>query len=209
MVWSGPIRKRVMCIGIGVRAGRRRVSGGGPSSTPHVSIVVVVVVVGVGSYGPRRLRLECLHQLLRPCFQRTFDPADHIHLLALPVLLQKGVVLPGRVRGDGGRSVVCATHQKLLVACPAFRGLDQALRDPVARLWAVGVFGEPWGIAVHDGGQLGKHVRVGLGRVWVLAEADLDHGEPEGPDVGGDGISAEVVLRFALDAFRLCVGVRE
>lgn len=105
-----------------------------------------------------------------------------------------------------GKFAVHATHQKLLVACPAFWDLDQALRDPVARLWAVGVFGEPRGVAVHDGGQLGKHVRVGLGRVGVLAEADLDHGEPEGPDVGGDGVSTEVVLRFALDAFRLCGG---
>lgn len=42
-----------------------------------------------------------------------------------------------------------------------------------------------------DRRQLREHVRVRLGRVRVVRDRDLDRGEPERPDVGGDGVGRE------------------
>lgn len=56
---------------------------------------------------------------------------------------------------------------------------------------------------MHDRRQLRENVGVGFGRVGVRGDGDLDGGEAEGPDVGGDGVGCEGVLGFAFDSFGL------
>ena len=42
--------------------------------------------------------------------------------------------------------------------------------------------------------QLRENVRIGFWGVWIVAHGDFDHGQPNRPHVGGDGVRSEVVL---------------
>lgn len=56
---------------------------------------------------------------------------------------------------------------------------------------------------MHDGSQLRKDIGICLWWIWVLSEADFNHGESEGPNVRGNGVCPKIVLRFAFDTFGL------
>lgn len=55
-------------------------------------------------------------------------------------------------------------------------------------------FRELRGVAVDDGGELGKYIRICLGRVRVFSEADLDNRETERPNVRRNGVCTKIVL---------------
>ena len=51
--------------------------------------------------------------------------------------------------------------------------------------------------------QLSKHILVRLWRVGVTTHRELDDGQTDGPDVRGDGVSADLTGTFSLDTFGL------
>lgn len=42
--------------------------------------------------------------------------------------------------------------------------------------------------------QLRENVRISLRGIWIVADGDFNHCQPNRPHVGGDGVRSDVVL---------------
>lgn len=60
---------------------------------------------------------------------------------------------------------------------------------------------------MHDGRQLREHIRVRLWGIRIPPHPDLNHAQPQRPDIRRDGVRPEVVLGLAFDALRCHVGL--
>jgi hypothetical protein len=61
---------------------------------------------------------------------------------------------------------------------------------------------------MNDGLQLSKHVLERLGWVRITTHGELDDGQSDGPNVGRDGVSANLTGTLSLDTFGLSTGGR-